>query len=256
MIIKSMSRSSMSFTQLYEYLTRDENVKLGSYNLFSDPYDKQGVVNEFMSNASYLKRSRGKNYIYHEIIALQHNHLSLELEARILQELGDYYIGLRAKDHLCFSALHRDREHTHIHLMISANAIASTERSRLSKKAFAHIQQSAEIYLSRHFPQLEATQHYQRTGEHKEKMHTKAWLTKRLHDLFECAGSERHLKTLLEAEGFTIERRGRMLRVLFEGRAYRLKTLGLEVEYNELIKEPNPTKTADEKYQEACERER
>ena len=70
MIIKSLSRSTKSFEALYNYLTRDKESLLNCYNLYSNAYSKKDVVKEFLENAKYLKNSRGKNYLYHEIISL------------------------------------------------------------------------------------------------------------------------------------------------------------------------------------------
>ena len=58
-----MSRKSKSFSQLYDYLMRDENSFCFTRNSYFK--DKKNLINEFMKNSEYLKNTRGKNYLWH-----------------------------------------------------------------------------------------------------------------------------------------------------------------------------------------------
>jgi len=265
MIIKSMSRSSMSFSSLYDYLTRDSDAELSTHNLYSSAYNRESIVKEFMDNASHLKRSRGKNYLYHEIISLQQSALSLEAQSKILKELSHYYLTHRASEHLSFSALHKDKDHIHMHLMISANTITGNRRIRLSKKEFASIQKNAEQYLAQNYPELEATEHYQREQPEAKKAKSsrseqelksrskkgskKEELFNTLKNLFEKATSENYFTNALKNREIAFYTRGKTTGVIFEGKKYRLKTLGLQLEYNQLLQKLKTTKTREEKRQ-------
>lgn len=68
MIIKSMSRKSKSFSQLYDYLTRDTSSFTFSRNTYANSNNKKEFVNEFYSNARHLREARGKVYMYHEVL--------------------------------------------------------------------------------------------------------------------------------------------------------------------------------------------
>lgn len=221
---------------------------MNGYNLYADPRDRDAVINEFKANARHLKRSRGNVYMYHEVIAFQKNGFSLEREQEILNELAAYYIQQRAENHLCFTALHSDKAHTHIHLMISANAIDSKARRWLSKTAFADIQKKTERHLAKQYPELE-TCHYHKQGK-------KAWIKEQLRGIFEKAETYRQLNDDLKAHGLEIRYRKNTPRALFEGKAYRLKTMGLESEYNKLIDTLKKTETSREKQQEEYTQER
>lgn len=260
MIIKSMSRSSASFASLYDYLTRESDFELGAYNLYSSPHDKKRIVNEFMKNADCLQRARGKNYLYHEIISLRKNNLSSQEQEHILQDLSQKYLSARAENHLVFTALHKDKEHIHIHLMISANEIGGDKRIRLSKNTFASIQKNMERYLNERYPQLNPTEHYQKekaakkTPRKEQELKTRNKSSSRKDELyetmrtvFEKATSEEYFKNTLKNRGIDFYIRGKTAGIVFEDKKYRLNTLGLQSEYNQFVNKLERIKNRKEK---------
>jgi len=233
MILKSLSRSTKSFEALYNYLTREQDSKIGGFNLYADPHNAKATVQEFLDNARFLAKAKGKNYLYHEIISLNPNSLSLEEQQHILSDVVTKYISLRAKNHLVFTALHTDKEHTHIHLMMSANECEGTKRVRLSKKAFNSIQKELEQYIVTTYPQLGATKHY---NKDLSKLKSKKELLKSsLEDLFSKSTSTEHFKTLAKELKLAFYTRGKTVGVISEGKKYRLKTLGLLAEYENVV---------------------
>ncbi len=260
MIIKSMSRSTASFSGLYDYLTRDDTAELATHNLYSSAYDKEAIVKEFMHNADYLKRARGKNYLYHDIISLGKNDLPVQKLAQILQELAREYLSKRAGQHLAFSALHKDKEHMHIHLMISANELAGDKRIRLSKESFAQIQKELEIYSNKHYPELGVSKHYERekaarkTSRKEQEMKSrrsqpsqKEELCQTMRSLFEKTLSKEAFNNALKNEGIELYTRGKTSGLVYKEKKYRLKTLGLQAEYNQMLNKLKRTKNREEK---------
>jgi len=259
MIIKSLSRATKSFEALYKYLTRDDDALLNTHNLYSNPYQKEELIKEFLDNAKHLKRARGKNYLYHEIISLNKNNLSLEEQQKILTDLVSKYLSLRASQHLAFTALHKDKEHVHIHLMISSNEMMGQKRVRLSKKDFSNIQKELEQYVNSAYPQLGNTKHYQKgksleksknAQQEREQRTIKPSKKERvqalLKELFEMSESKDSFKNHMETLGFEFYTRGSTVAVIFEGKKYRLKTLGLLAEYEKVVeklKESSQEKT-------------
>lgn len=253
MIIKSLSRSNKSFKALYNYLTRDNEFNIDNFNLYSDPHNKKDTINEFLQNSNYLKNSRGKNYLYHEIISLNKNNLSQEQEERILKDLVQKYISLRAENHLVFSSCHNDKEHTHIHLMISSNEIMGNKRIRLSKKEFSNIQKELEIYSNTIYPELGLSKHYQKekslekskNKEQELKQRSKKQQTKKeqlkeiLQDLFSKTQSTTYFKNHIKDIGLEFYIRGETIGVIYNNKKYRLKTLNLEHEYKLMLKSIN-----------------
>ena len=248
MIIKSLSRATKSFEALYNYLTRDDDALLNTHNLYSSPYQKEDLIKEFLENAHYLKRARGKNYLYHEIISLNKNNLSLKEQQKILTDLVSKYLSLRASQHLAFTALHKDKEHVHIHLMISSNEMMGQKRIRLSKKDFSNIQKELEQYVNTTYPELGTTKHYQKgksltkskNAEQQREQRTvkpsnKERVQALLKELFELSDSKNSFKNHMATVGIEFCTRGKTVGVIFEGKKYRLKTLGLLEEYEKVV---------------------
>jgi len=234
MIIKSLSRATKSFEALYKYLTREENSLLNAFNLYADPHNKKEVIKEFLDNAEYLKKAKGKNYLYHEIISLNQNTLSIKEQQNILIDLVDKYISLRAENNLTFTALHTDKDNLHIHLMISANELEGARRVRLSKKEFSTIQKELETYTNNIYPQLGKTKHY---NKDLNKIKSKKELLKSaLQELFNKSSSKENFKHLSEELKFEFYVRGKTVGVIYEGRKHRLKTLGMIEQYESLLK--------------------
>ncbi|MBU1657425.1 hypothetical protein KKG72_00015 [bacterium] len=53
-----MSRKSKSFSQLYDYLTRDKSSFTFSRNTYSNSKNKKEFVNEFYENSRHLREAR------------------------------------------------------------------------------------------------------------------------------------------------------------------------------------------------------
>ena len=234
MIIKSLSRQNKSFDALYKYLTRDKDSILRGFNLYSNPYYKEEIVKEFLQNAQYLKRSRGKNYYYHEIISLAKNNLAKEEQEKILIDLASKYISLRAENHLTFSALHTDKEYTHIHLMISANEYMGNHRVRLSKKDFNTIQKEIEEYTNTIYPELGQERHYNK--DFSKFRSKKEELVNTLEKLFKKSLSSNLFDEYCKDLNIEFYTRGKSVGVFYEKKKYRLKTLGVLESYESCLK--------------------
>jgi hypothetical protein len=204
MIIKSKSRSNKSFTSLYKYFTREQEFELFTHNLYSNAYNKDSVVKEFMDNSKEIDKAKGKNYLYHEFLSLEDNlNITDNRKKEILLDLSSKYIDLRAKDHLVLQSIHTDTKHTHIHLMISSNKISSNKRERLSKKEFAEIQKKVETYKNSKYPFLK-TEHYQ--DQEKNKVNQKQKLEKLLQNIFTIK-TQTELDKRLKAENMEFYQR-------------------------------------------------
>lgn len=249
MIIKSKSRSNKSFSQLYTYFCNETDAKLYSYNLFSNPYNKKAVVQEFEINSEFLQNSIGRNYLYHEILSISTNSLEAQQSQKALLELAHYYLKLRGENHLALMAMHTHKQHLHMHLMISANEIESSKRKRLSKKEFASIQKELEAYTTRHFSQLR-TFHYQDFGSDKSKKTSKEQelysrtktskkqsLKERFSDILHSSQNIQEFKTKLIEANISLYTRGKSDGIIFEDKKYRLSSLDLSTLYHEKLLE-------------------
>lgn len=248
MIIKSMSRKSKSFSQLYDYLTRDTSSFTFSRNTFNNSQNKKEFVNEFYNNARHLQEARGKVYMYHEVLSLEANKLSHERQKEILQDLAQKYLLGRANNHLAFGVIHEEKNNMHVHLMISANEIEGERRIRLSKKEFSQIQKELENYKNQKYKELNQSSLYQDkkdlSKDKQKEQELKNRGTKSIRDIikeelektFKNATSSTYLENHLNSLGYKIYTRGKTQGIKFNWKNYRFKTLGLEVKYKQLLK--------------------
>jgi predicted ribosome-associated RNA-binding protein Tma20 len=264
MIPKSMSRKDGSFSQLYEYFQKDEQQDSFSHNLYSK--NKDEIIEEFKQNSMLLKNARGSVYLYHEVLALQENDLTIERQNEILQDLTSIYVNKRANDNLVYGVIHTDTEHTHMHLMISSNKVGHNKRHRLSKKELHTIQAGLESYKNEKYKdELSPTYHYtkelkdedkqtqkssmsEQEIKHRRKSKTKKEILKDdLQSIFDKSLSQKALENSLQKKGYEIYQRGKTIGVIYEDKKYRLKTLGLEESYNRTLKKSEKREARQEK---------
>ena len=269
MIIKSLGRkagqgsagASRVFGKLIRYMNRGIEEENGKAVLWHNFYGQEGMEeaelhNVFTRNASFLKEHKRGNVLYHEMLSFSSEYLSRgarsdELE-RMVTDIGHEYLRNRAPKQLAYGVIHRETDHLHLHLMISANEVERRNREWLTKAEFATIQKELEAYVLARYPELGQTLIYGREAQSKERLKTqvheqamksrtgaqsrKETLKNQLHQLFERAQSSKDLKRLLELDGIRVYVRGRSVGVVVrdEGgleRKHRLSTLGLEAHY-------------------------
>ena len=177
MIIKSMSRKTPTFNQLFDYMEKGskDSTFILTHNLkIARGSNRENVLEQFYDNASFLRRSDKQNYLYHEVLSLK---LTKNIEEtrikRIMFELSRMYLQERARENLAYGRIHiepsNDMSFTnvHVHLMISSNGLESTKRHRLEKQQFHTIQKQLEVYVLEQYPELEQQKVYDKSFEKK-----------------------------------------------------------------------------------------
>ena len=262
MIIKSMARKQSSFGQLIDYLNKDSDLSGGtvfSRNLYADPMNSKYVEREFLKNHQLLAKRSNGNAMYHELISLEQNpNLSRRKTNQILKDLAGKYLAERAPNNIVFGRIHHDCAHPHIHLMISANAVRNEKRMRIDRARFSQIQVDLESYKIQHYPKLSQTRSYRIIGSSETvklsnreaqqihrtgKKSSKQQLAETVSAIFSQARSSDDLAKKLKAQGFKLYQRGKQvgLEPLGAGRRIRLKTLGLEKDYQLFLQKPENT---------------
>ena len=249
-----MSRKDKSFLQLYNYLNKE---KLKGYdnfilhNLYSN--QKFYMMKSFYENSNLLRHKKNCNFLYHEIITLKQNikNVSLEKQKYILKDLGNKYLSQRAKYNLAYGVIHQDKEHIHLHLMISANELGVKRRHFLKKKAFNKIEKDLENYYLEQYPELEekallnkkkSKQYKKASSKNKEvnykkrvgKQSKKDLFKAKLQELFKNTKSIEIFLKNLQDKNIKIYTRANNIGFidLASNKKYRLKTLELEQEFN------------------------
>ena len=174
MILRSYSRRTASFHQLFRYLTADGRATAVpvTYNLLSvafpapdappappgefDPVYRT-IAAEFFDNARHITPRINGVILYHEVISLAKAD-GVQLKGReavnILYDLADFYLERRAQGALACGVIHLDQDNPHIHLVISANLIGQAKKLRLSHHEFRAVKRELEAYQRLRYPQL------------------------------------------------------------------------------------------------------
>ena len=247
-----MSRKESSFTQLYDYITRDKDND-ARFNYHSNIFglDRKAILNEFQENAHLLPKRKNGNYLYHEIISISRaKNITETQQKQILFDIIQQYAQSRAKDCLVFGGIHDEKDHhLHFHLMISANNVGKNKRYRLPKKTFDEIKKGLEIYVLKKYPQLEQKKLIskepnkksltnkeqaikKRTGKNTQKEMIKEKIKICLAKSFSQSEFEQHL----QEENLKYYRRSEKTMgviALDTDKKYRIKTLGLDNEFKQ-----------------------
>lgn len=248
MIIKSMSRKTVSFKQLLTYINKENAGQM--YDIHHNLYgqNQAELVEEFRSNAELLKKHKNGVVLYHEILSItKSQEISKAQQKQTLQTITETYIAQRAPNNLVFAALHDNKKHNlHYHIVISSNEINSSKRLRLSIGQFNSIKQNLETSVLEQYPELEQQTAINKTAKLKQThsaarlqhrtgaLPQKQELTQTLSSIFKTANSQTELEEQLLNEGLETYVRGKHIGVKFieTGRKHRLKTLGLQEEFS------------------------
>lgn len=250
MIIKSMARKVPSFGQLVSYMEKDDGDRVLFHNFFGhDRIRREEIVREFEENAGRLPKRRNGNALYHEILSFSAGHsVGREEARRILSDVGYEYLKLRAPGQLAYGTLHRDTDHLHLHLCVSANELGKPKRVRLTKREFSEIQKTLENLVRDRYPELNQERVYtkergrdcvktaSREQAYKDRTGSasrKEGMAGLVHGLLEYARSRDELEALLAGHGFQLYARGKTVGLEApDGKKHRLKTLGLDLHYS------------------------
>ena len=235
MIVKSMSRKSTSFAQLYRYMHQAKTMgEALIWNIHSSY--SHDILHAFYQNASHLNAHRNGNTLYHEIISLKYTKsVPLIRQQKALYDLCNKYLQARGKDLLGYGRIHLEQGHLHMHLMLSSNELNSQKRHRLTKAEFKLIQQHCEQYLQQSYPDLEQPSLYQKSPSStrihpepsKPSSSTREHVRSLLIDILKQAGQQ-SIRSLLDQYDLKLYQRGKQYGVRYHGKSYRLKTLELE----------------------------
>lgn len=263
-----MSRKEASFTQLYDYITRDKDNdhRYNFYHNFFSP-GRDDVLGEFHRNSERLARRKNGNYLYHEVISISRaKNLPEEKQKELLREIIQQYVNTRAKDCLVFGGLHQEKDNNlHFHLIVSANRIDDTKRYRLSKSQFDEIKKGLEQYVLDKYPELEqdklitADKHSKKSNNKEQelkrrtgKKSRKEQVIEKIRQAFSEIRSKDDFAPTLKNYGLEYYNNGKVARGflnLSTSTKYRIGKLGLEEEFlaleEKMIKNNKNSKTHD-----------
>lgn len=161
-VIKSVGRKDTNYGQLLQYicLAHEGPDQPASFTYLHnmtnvEPDDLQSVEETFRNNSTHQKkRSNGVNQ-YHEIVSFHPEDTQyIQKHPEILEDITRVYLELRAPHALAVAKPHFDKDHLHLHFMISPNEQGSTQSIRMSKKEFGAFKETMQAYQLEQYPEL------------------------------------------------------------------------------------------------------
>jgi len=238
MIIKSMSRKTDNFFQLLDYINKGSEKDNSPifHNLKTDEDDLEKITHELKENARYAPRRKNGVVCYHEILSFP----ALDrapITPAILEDFARVYLQRRAPTALGYAKAHWDTQHPHIHFCISGNHIKQRTKNRLSRAEFDQVKQDLEQYRAKYYPQLlfakEPTQDRKTNKPEKQQL-----LADKIVEIFtDVSHLSEGLAHLAKAH-IKPYQRGKTVfyGVIFEGKKYRLSTLGIREWVHDRVK--------------------
>lgn len=201
----------------------------------------QNMVKQFESNESLRKIQRtNANRAYHEIISF-HKSDTDKLPKKVLLKIARKYAKERSPNSMVVSSMHSDKDHLHIHTVISALEFATGKPVRLTRKEFNGVKERMEQFQDKELGlkhskinhskkkaqilQLDIEKELNLRGKRSERQEIQSKLVQ----VFAKERTEKVYYKELEKAGLELYSRGKKI-VGVQGfnKRYRLKTLGFD----------------------------
>lgn len=233
-----MARKSPTFGQVLAYINRPSaKGRPILHNLINGADDLGAIEREYLDNFRYLPERKNGNALYHEILSFGEDD-GPHLDDDVIDDLVRRYLELRAPNALAYARSHGDRACVHVHLLISANNVASHRRLRLSKGQFERVKRASEAHQRARHPELVSSKIDHRSGRRQTRDASREpqpcsrrdMVAVRVGEQLQRARSVESFLMRLGLLGLDVYVRGRNTGVAERGsgRRYRFSTLGLD----------------------------
>lgn len=157
MILKSLSRKSGT-AQLLQYLFQENKTPesqkplIITHNIRSKSLDSWSTA--FEENEQFRIHKRKDNIkVYHTVLSFS-NKDKQHISNSKLTTIAQKYISLQGKDNLYVGTAHYDKDHIHLHLVMSGTKYLTGETNRKTKDDFHKLKLSMDAYQLENFPEL------------------------------------------------------------------------------------------------------
>jgi hypothetical protein len=213
-------------------------------NVRSDEKDIEGMVREYMENESFRKLSRKDQiYLTHEILSFSSNEDNKLITDELLADMVQQYISLRGEGGMYLGAVHRDRDHAHVHLAVSGLQYRIGKSFRLSKNELQELKIGLQEYHQKKYPELtesnckhglgkEYVTDRQWYAKHKEsRAAVKGQLKEQVQQAFAQATSQKQFIELLREQNLHHYERGNAITgIMHEDQKFRFSRLDVDLE--------------------------
>ncbi|HRG33543.1 MAG: relaxase/mobilization nuclease domain-containing protein [Saprospiraceae bacterium] len=251
MILKNLTRRSNT-GQLVNYLFKQEKDNkpkpVLKHNLRSRT--TKGWTKELDKNFELRLNRRKDNIRLHHTIISFSNKDKKQINTELLKDITKKYIELRGKDNLYLASSHHDKEHIHLHIVMSSTKLITGESNRISRQEFRELKLALDEYQKVKYPELvnslpahgksqklQLTDPEQKLQDREGKLSQKQVLLETVQTVYSRSKSLDNFLSELKSEGYnSYSRGGKIYGVEDEsGRHYRFKTLGFDLKKLEEI---------------------
>lgn len=160
MIIKDKGRKDIGFLHLASYIwlgaveESEEEVPSFLIRHNVEGFTPKAVTEEFQERYQQ-RRYRGKNgNSMHHLVLSWHPDDNPNLSNDAAEDMAYTFLERYAPDALGYGTIHRNKEHVHLHLMVS-NTNADHRSIRLTKAEFAEVKRETWAYQRQHYPEIQ-----------------------------------------------------------------------------------------------------
>lgn len=246
MILKNLTRRNNTL-QLVNYLFREEESKKLQPVLKHNMRNRsiKGWAKEIDANEALRIHKRKDNIkLSHTILSFS-NQDKEHINNALLKDISKKFVELRGKDNMYLASSHQDKDHIHLHIVMSGTKYMTGESTRISKREFQQLKLALDAYQKEKYPQLiHSLPDHGKTLKDRlaEKAHQvqsraanlsqKQQIIETTETLYSKSKSIDHFLSQLKSEGYEPYYRGHKLYGLEneEGRHFRFKTIGFDRE--------------------------
>ena len=244
MILKNLTRRN-NIGQLVNYILKPEKDEKSEpilkHNLRSR--SASGWTKEFESNDSLRLYKRSDNIkLNHTILSFSNKDIE-HINKDMLKYISKKYIELRGKDNVYLASSHHDKDHIHLHIIMSATKYMTGESNRISKKEFHELKLALDAYQKEKYPELihSLPNHAKLSkvqsqdisypfNDSNRTLSQKQQISDKIEEIYGKAKSSQEFISQLKFEGLEpYYRGGSVYGVEDQGRHYRFKTLGFDI---------------------------
>ncbi len=266
MILKNLTRRS-NIGQLVNYILKpSKNEKaepILKHNLRSRSPD--GWTKEFESNDALRLYIRSDNIkLNHTILSFSNKDME-HISKDLLKDISKKFIELRGKDNLYLASSHNDKDHIHLHILMSATKYMTGESNRISKLEFRELKLALDAYQKEKYPELihSLPAHGKLNNIHSQNisypfkdsdktLSLKQQISEKIEEIYGKVNSSQEFLSQLKFEGLEpYSRGGSVYGVEEQGRHFRFKTLGFDI--NKLDELDKKSSKEEAELQELCD---
>lgn len=245
MILKNLTKRSNT-GQLVNYLFKQEKDSkpkpILKHNLRSRT--TKGWTKELDKNFELRLNRRKDNIRLHHTIISFSNKDKKQINPELLKDITKKYIELRGKDNIYLASSHYDKEHIHLHIVMSSTKLITGESNRISRQEFKDLKLALDEYQKEKYPELihslpahgksqklQLSDPELKLQDREGKLSQKQGLLETVETVYSRSKSVDNFLSELKSEGInTYDRGGKAYGVEDDtGLHYRFKTLGFDL---------------------------